>query len=537
MKHDWTWWKHGVIYQIYPRSFYDSNGDGIGDIRGILSRIDYLQDLGIDAIWLSPINKSPMYDFGYDISNYREIDPVFGSIKDFRELVKEAHKRGIRIIMDLVMNHTSHLHPWFLSSRLSRKNEKRDFYIWQDGKHNGPPNNWQSTFGGGAWTWDEMTSQYYLHSFLEEQPDVNWRSPGLKKAMFGEIRYWLDMGVDGFRLDVVNWFIKDKKFRNNPSIPGLPFLQKHLYDRNRPEVNDLLREFRTLLEEYDDRMAVGEVFTFPPGKPELSAQFLGDGTDELNLAFDFSLLYRLWNAKQFYRCIKRWNSAVPEKGWPCYVLSNHDQPRSMSRYNRGNDSANRAYVAAMLHLTLRGTPFIYYGEEIGMKNTILSRENLHDPVGKRFWPFFPGRDASRSPMQWSPDKNAGFSTATPWLPVNIDYTAVNVKNQLRDDYSLLHFYRRCIALRKTNPALSRGDWIPVIKGKKGILAYFRVHGENKVFIVLNFMAKQTRIDVHSRAQWKVLLSTHKSRNAHFTSLSFTVNPHEATLIERIGPLP
>lgn len=536
MNNDWIWWKHGVIYQIYPRSFFDANNDGIGDIPGIIKKLGYLQELGIDAVWLSPINTSPMYDFGYDICSYRDIDPVFGTENDFKKLLREAHNRGIRIIMDLVMNHTSHLHPWFQASRISRKNPKRNWYIWRDGKNGLPPNNWRSAFGGSAWKWDEMTCQYYLHSFLEEQPDLNWRCEEMKRAMFDEIRHWLDMGVDGFRLDVVNWLLKDKYFRNNPLRFGTAFFQRHKYDRNRKSTHKLLREFRDMLNEYGHRMAVGEVFTLPPGNPELSARHLGNGDNELHLAFDFSLMYRFWNARQYYKCIKRWYNSIPENGWPCNVLSNHDQPRGVTRYG-GNDVAlKRARVAAVLLLTLMGTPFIYYGEEIGMKNHKINRKELCDPLGKRYWPFYPGRDPARTPMQWSADKNAGFTAGNAWLPINVDYKKVNVKNQAADRYSLLNFYKDLISIRKNKKSLHMGEWIPVYKGYKGILAYFREYKKEKTFIALNFSGKEKRLHLHERAQWKVLLSTHRAVNRHFTDLNFSLSPYEATLVERIGPL-
>lgn len=536
MSEDYLWWKHGVIYQIYPRSFYDSNGDGIGDLKGIEMKLDYLEKLGIDGIWLSPINKSPMYDFGYDISDYRKIDPVFGTDSHFRDLVKEAHRRGIRIIMDMVMNHTSHLHPWFLSSRSSRKNPRRDWYIWRDSKRGRLPNNWMAAFGGSSWEWDDLTSQYYLHSFLKEQPDVNWRNPELKKAMFGEIEYWLEQGVDGFRLDVVNWFVKDRHFRNNPRSLLPHQFQKHRYDRNRPETHEITRELRQLFDRYDERMAVGEVFTMPPGDPRLSASYLGSGEDELHLAFDFSLMYRWWNARQIYRAVSRWIESIPEKGWPCHVLSNHDQPRSASRFGSGRDAAPRARVAATLLLTLRGTPFIYYGEEIGMKNSKISRNDLVDPLGKKYWPLFKGRDPARTPMQWSDDDYAGFSEEAAWLPLCDDYQRVNVKNDECDHYSMLNFYRSLIALRKKNPALHRGSWKPLLKGHRGLIAYFRKYENKKIFVVLNFTGKQKRCPLHERAQWKVLFSTHRSPREHLTSLDFHLRPYEATIMEKIGRL-
>ncbi len=317
MEEKWTWWKHGVIYQIYPRSFYDSNGDGVGDIPGIIEKLDYLEELGIDGIWISPVNISPMYDFGYDISDYYNIDPVFGTLDDFKKLVRESHKRGIRIIMDLVLNHTSHLHPWFMESRSSVDNPKRDWYIWRPGNEKKPPNNWESAFSGTAWKFDGITGEYYLHSFLEEQPDLNWENRDMKKEMFRMVRYWLDLGVDGFRLDVVNFLIKDKYFRNNPRRIISGIFRNHKYGRNRPGVHELMREFREILDSYDEKMAVGEVFNLPPS-PGMSADFLGNGTDELHLAFDFSLMYRMWNARSFYKTIRRWMKTIP--GWlglPC----------------------------------------------------------------------------------------------------------------------------------------------------------------------------------------------------------------------------
>ncbi len=536
MTEPWLWWKHGVIYQIYPRSFYDSNGDGVGDIPGIIEKLDYITALGVDAIWLSPVNASPMRDCGYDISDYYRIDPVFGTEADFRRLINKAHARGLRIVMDMVMNHTSHLHPWFLSSRTTRKSPKRDWYIWHDGHRNRPPNNWQSIFGGSAWMWDEHTLQYFLHSFLEEQPDLNWRNKELRAAMYGMLRYWLDLGVDGFRLDVVNWFIKDGRFRNNPAIPGVPMLQKHIHDRNRPEMHDIMKEIRQVLDQYDERMAVGEVFTMPPGNPSLSASCLGDGADELHMAFDFSLMYRPWNARSYYRCLRRWDRSIPKEGWPCHVLSNHDQPRGMSRYGGGRDGVKRAKVAAALLLTLKGTPFLYYGEEIGMKNRHVPRGDMRDPLGKRYWPFFPGRDPSRTPMQWTGGENAGFTSGRSWLPVGVDYRDINVQSQENDRYSVYRFYKSLLALRREKTALHRGKWKPALKGRRGVLGYYREHEKNVIFIALNFIGKNRKVHIRDRGQWKVLLSTHKFRNTYFNSLEFNLSPYEATVLEKTGPL-
>jgi alpha-glucosidase len=530
-----NWWKHAVVYQIYPRSFYDANGDGVGDIRGIIHKLDYIEWLGVDALWLSPINDSPMYDFGYDISDYRSIDAIFGTLADFDELIEKAHARNIRIIMDLVVNHTSYQHAWFQESRMSRRSPKRDWYIWRDSREGEAPNNWKSVFGGSAWKWDEMTHQFYLHSFLEEQPDLNWRNPDVKKAVFAEVSFWLDRGVDGFRLDVVNWFVKDSRFRNNPMLFGVPLFQRHLFDRNRPETHDLLKDLRSLLNRYADKMSVGEVFSLPPGDPVLSARFLGDGTDQLHLSFDFSLLYRPWNARMFYKCIKRWIAALPEKGWPCHVLSNHDQFRSMSRF--GADSEKRAKVAAVLLLTLKGTPFVYYGEEIGMKNGSIPRHMICDPLGKKYWPFYAGRDRARTPMQWNSTQSAGFSAGRPWLPVHTDYMKTNVLEQMKDTSSLLYVYRNLIAIRKENTVLREGDMHFLLKGRHGVIAFMRELDKSCIFVVLNFLNKPRHVHVRGKkGQWKVLFSTHRSAREHFSRLDVKLYPYEATVLEKIGDL-
>ena len=532
---NFTWWKHGIVYQIYPRSFYDSSGDGIGDIPGIIQKLDYLSDLGIDAVWLSPVNTSPMHDFGYDICDYRGIDPIFGTNKDFEKLVKEAHKRNIRLIMDVALNHTSYLHPWFIEASSSKDNPKRDWYIWHDGKKGKPPNNWRSTYLASAWEWHAATGQFYLHSFLKEQPDVNWRNVQLKEAMFGELRYWLDRGVDGFRLDVINWFVKDSRFRNNLfSInPFSDFNAK--YSRNRPETHDVVKEMRNLINEYDECMLVGEVFTYPPGDPSLSASYLGSGNDELHLSFDFSLMYRPWDAHKYYRALKHWYANIPESGWPCNVLSNHDQPRNYNKYNNA-DAEKRARVAAVLLLTLRGTPFMYYGEEIGMKNAIIPRAKIADPAGKKYWPFYPGRDCSRTPMQWSSQANAGFSTGKLWLPVDMNYKKVNVENHLQDSYSLLNFYKKLIKLRKGKLSLTHGTWKVLSKGSTGVLAYLREYEKQTLCITLNFSGKSQSLSAGMQGQWKVIFSTHRTVYEHFVSLHFKMYPYEASIIERIGDL-
>lgn len=512
---DSIWWRDGVIYQIYPRSFADANGDGIGDLRGIINHLDYLNDgtpnsLGIDAVWLSPIYPSPMHDFGYDVSNYHDVDPVFGTLADFDELLAQAHQRGIRIIMDLVVNHTSHEHSWFIESRSSRDNPKRDWYIWRDAVKGRPPNNWQSVFGGPAWTWDETTGQYYLHSFLPQQPDLNWRNLQVKEAVFQEVRFWLDRGVDGFRLDVANRLVKDEQLRDNPFRLGLRAYdrQYHIREENQPGTHEVWKAFRKLLDEYPERMSVGEVYH---DDPAVTASYYGDGKNELHLVFNFLFARCPWNARRFHKVIEDWDHAVPPAGWTTYVLSNHDLPRHYSRYAAGTDSDARAKVAAAMLLTLRGTPFLYYGEEIGMRQVHIPRAEILDPPGKRYWPLYKGRDGCRTPMQWDDSPNAGFSTAKPWLRVGPDYQHVNVAVENIDPDSLLNFYRRLIWLRKSSPALQRGHYRALIERPTDVLAYLREAEEQAILVCLNFSPRPAMIDL-SRMNlpaeaWQVVLSS------------------------------
>lgn len=530
------WWQTSVIYQIYPRSFFDTNNDGIGDLAGIVAKLDYLSDLGINAVWLSPVNQSPMVDFGYDVSDYRRIDPIFGGQTEFDTLLKEAHRRNIRIIMDLVVNHTSHEHPWFQEARASRDNPRRDWYIWHDGNQGRPPNNWKAAFGGNAWEWDDRTQQYYLHSFLVQQPDLNWRNADLRKAVMEEMRFWLDKGVDGFRLDVVNFFTKDDRLRNNPLTIGhtpRPYdLQKHVYDRNRPENRDVIRELRQFINRFDDRVLIGEVYTAPPGDAALSASYLGNGHDALHLAFDFSLLYCRYGARAFRDAVECWYTALPENAWPCNVLSNHDQPRSYSRYGSGNHAPQRAKTLAALLLTLKGTPFIYYGEEIGMADGKISKRDLQDPVGKKYWPLHKGRDRCRTPMQWTAEPQAGFSKGRPWLPVNPDYADVNVASQYDEPDSVLSFYKHLIALRHAKPALSVGDWT-YINNDVAAMAYYRTTANSRLAVWLNFSRRSKTIKVLNPDRWQVLLGTHKKAGPPLQGFDFDLAPHEALILEQI----
>lgn len=529
----WIWWKHGVIYHIYPRSFQDSDGDGIGDIRGIIRRLGYLKNLGIDGIWISPMYKSPMVDFGYDVSDYREIDPVFGTMDDFKELLRKAHDWGIRIILDMILNHTSNLHPWFIEASSSLTNPKRNWYIWKEGIMGSLPNNWKSAVGGSIWKFDENSGQHYLHSFFEEQPDLNWRNPELPGVFFEEMKFWLDLGVDGFRLDVINLIAKDKKFRNNPVLLGIPALQKHVFSRNRKRSVTIVRQIRELLDQYDDKVSIGEIYAHPPGDAKTAARYLATGQDGLHLAFDFSLIFSTWNAYSYFKSIKTWYESIPEGGWPCNVLSNHDLFRSIDRFPWRTYREEKARVAATLLLTLMGTPFIYYGEEIGMHNTHIPRSHIRDPLGKKFWPLFSGRDKARTPMQWVPDSKGGFTTGKPWLPLNKDVRLRNVRNQEGDPSSLLNHYRNLIKLRKTCEAIRNGSWVPIINGRDGILAYFRINEKERILVILNFMARQKKISLPEHTYGKVLFSTHRIPEEFSYFQKMHISPFEATVCQVI----
>jgi alpha-glucosidase len=502
MKTDYLWWRDGVIYQIYPRSFADSNGDGIGDLNGITGKLDYLADLGVDGLWLSPINPSPDKDFGYDVSDYFDIDPKYGTLSDFDHLLKEAHKRKLHIIMDLVLNHTSDQHTWFKESRSSRDNPYRDWYIWRENPRGKkyPPNDWQSVFGGKAWQYDEKTEQWYYHMFVKEQPDLNWRNPEVYNKMMDVFRFWLDRGVDGFRLDVFNNYFKDEQFRNNPIKLGIrPFdQQRHVYDTDQPEIMKVVKDIRDILDGYKNKYAVGDVRmeTYAVGETYMvtdndAVKFSGEG--KLHANFDFSFTKSPWNAWNFHQAILRWDKALTMNNiWPNYVLNNHDVPRSASRFTLC-EKDDRLKVAAAMLLTLRGTPFLYYGEEIGMRDIHLKRSELQDPVGIHYWPVPVGRDGCRSPMQWNDGKNAGFGDGKPWLKVHPNYHKRNVAAQEKDENSLLCFYKKLLAIRKATPALQKGMFIPLTYIPRAILAYSRVYEDQTVLVVLNFTGHKVRL--------------------------------------------
>jgi len=479
------WWREAVFYQIYPRSFMDSNGDGVGDLRGIESRLDYLAWLGVDALWISPFFKSPMRDFGYDISDYEDVDPIFGSLDDFRSLLDAAHRLGVRIVVDLVVNHSSDEHPWFKAARSSKDDPRHDWYIWKPIEGRKPPNNWISLFEQrSAWYPNEATGEWYLATFTRNQPEFDWRNPELREAIYRVARFWLDLGADGFRMDVATAYFKDAEFRSNPPshvlVPDL--LQRHLYDRNRPEVHGVFREFRAIADSYGDRMLIGETHGQDPA---LAASCHGERNDELHMAFNFDFLFRPWGAESFRRSAERWYELLPDGAWPNFTLSNHDQKRHYHRYRSGADSDARARVAAAMLLCLRGTPFLYYGEEIGMSCERIPRKALRDPLGLSTWPLPLGRDAERTPMQWDASPNAGFSGAEPWLPVNSDYRAKNVAAQRDDPGSLLNWYRRLIRLRASEPALRTGE-LRWLDAPAGVMAFSRSFGSREIDVWLNF---------------------------------------------------
>ncbi|HEX6911393.1 MAG TPA: alpha-amylase family glycosyl hydrolase [Longimicrobium sp.] len=487
-----AWWQRGVVYQVYPRSFQDSNGDGVGDLRGIVQRLDYLQWLGVDAVWISPFYPSPMRDFGYDVTDHRAVDRVYGSLVDFDRMVAQAHARGIRVIVDYIPNHTSDGHPWFTASRAARHNHKRDWYIWRDpAPDGGPPNNWLSAFGGSAWTWDEPTGQYYLHTFLREQPDLNWRNPAVELEMMDVLRFWLERGADGVRVDAIQVVMKDAGLRDNPPNPEYvegvddPYdalLRVHSADR--PEVHALIARMRERVEGYGDRVLIGEIYN----EVDRLMAYYGEGGRGVHFPYNFQLIKLPWDARTLDAAVRRYESLLPPGAWPNWVLGNHDRHRVASRVG-----AAQARVAAMLLLTLRGTPTIYYGDEIGMHDVEIAPERVQDPWEKNLPGRGLGRDPERTPMQWSAEPAAGFTTGEPWLPVADDYASVNVQAQRSDPRSMLALHRALLDLRRREPALHVGEWTPV-DADGPVLAYLRTHGTTRFLVALNLGAEPASLD-------------------------------------------
>ena len=485
------WWQHALIYEVYPRSFQDSDGSGIGNLRGIAERLDYLKSLGVNAIWLTPIYPSPQVDFGYDISDYGAIDPQYGTMVDFDRLLEEAHRRSIRVIMDLVLNHTSDQHKWFLESKSSRHNPKRDWYIWRDGKAPGkPPNNWRSDFGHSAWTYDAHTGQWYYHKFYAAQPDLNWRNPEVRKAMYNVARFWLRKGVDGFRLDAITTLFEDPKLRDEPLLPGTnAFGEPNMGEtrtNNLPEVHDVLRELRRVTDEFPGRVLIGE--TYLPDIAELRKMY-GKHNDELQLPMDTQVGFiNKLDVETFRRRIEEAETKL-NGNMPLFVFDNHDNRRSWDRYGDGTHNAAIARVIATVLLASRSVALMYYGEEIGMVTTPPARkEDVRDPVGLLLWPRFKGRDGERTPMQWDTSRNAGFTTGKPWLPIPPSYKMVNVETESREAGSLLEWYRRLIRLRATDAALRDGEEVMLDRNDDHVLAWLRrsAGGAPPVVVACNF---------------------------------------------------
>lgn len=533
------WWQGGVIYQIYPRSLKDSNGDGIGDLQGIISKLDYFTWLGVDALWISPIYPSPMVDLGYDVSNYVDIDPLFGDLATFDLLVAQAHQRGLKIIMDYVPNHTSDQHPWFLQSRSSRYNPKRDWYVWVDPKPGGlPPNNWIARWDDIAWEWDAATNQYYLHSFDKAMPDLNWRNPAVKEAMFNVARFWLDRGVDGLRIDSAQYIMKDPQLRDNPPNPdprvppyksmGDYDSQLHINDRNYPDIHEVYRELRHILNSYNSgnpRVALGELHIY-----DWSAWTLYYGThlDEIQMPINFGLLTVTWNADAVHHLINAVEAALQPGDWPNYVLGNHDVPRIVTRIGQ-----QEARVALMLLLTLRGTPTLYYGDEIGMHDVEIPLGRVRDTWEKNIPESGFGRDPERTPMQWDNSPNAGFCppTARPWLPMASDYQQVNVAAQRQDQHSVLSLVRTLLQLRRATPALAMGSYTPVECAASDCFVYQRQFGDEHCLIALNFSSDERQLHLPTIQTTRVLVSTYLDREESVDLTPLRLRGNEGCIIE------
>ena len=545
LQRDADWWRRGVVYQVYPRSFADGNGDGIGDLRGIIEHLDHLNDgtrasLGIDAIWLSPIYPSPDFDFGYDVADYVGIDARYGTIADFEAFVAASHDRGIRVILDLVLNHSSHLHPWFEASRSGRSGPHADWYIWADSPGRSitggrrRPNNWRSFFGGPGWTWDETRQQFYMHTFLPEQPDLNWRNPDVRAALMDVVRTWLERGVDGFRLDVFNVFFKDAALRSNPrriGRLGAWSWQRHVHDRDQPELTGALAELRALVDAYPGTMTVGELF-------DGSIREAAANAAPRHMIFDWSLIWPRWSAPAFRAAIAARDEEFGPEAWPANVLSNHDQPRHASRFAPAGVSAAegdaRAKVAAAMLLTLRGAAFLFYGEEIALRNLVVDNADAFDPPARRAKLLFRwwNRDQCRGPMSWRGGPGAGFTTGRPWLPVAPDAASRNVARQSAEPDSVLSFYRELVWLRRETPVLGQGNQELIDVGDADVLAFVRRLGGSSAVVLLNFASRAASIDVPPPGvgrSWRVALSTHQHAPADRLGERVTLNPLEALL--------
>ncbi len=529
------WWQRGVVYQIYPRSFDDTTGNGVGDLEGIIAQLDYLAGLGVDAIWISPFYPSPMADFGYDVADYCDVAPLFGNLATFERLVAEAHARELKVIIDWVPNHSSNQHRWFVESRSSRDNPKRDWYIWRDpAPDGGPPNNWGSIFGGPAWTFDEPTGQYYLHQFVTEQPEFNWRNPEVRAALYATLRFWLDRGVDGFRMDVIGLLMKDEQLRDNPINPNAPdnLPANDLFGRLLPvhnmflpENHERMREIRQIFDEYDERCAIGELW----GPLDKWVNYYGATGDELHLPFNFRLMDGMsWDAQQIRASVDTLEAALPGFAWPNYVLGNHDRARLATRF--GGEA--QARLAALLLLTLRGTPTLYYGDELGIPNVDIPPEKVQDPQGVNLG-IERTRDVCRTPMQWDASANAGFSPegVETWLPLTADYVTRNVAVQSQDSTSILNLYRRLLAYRRATPALYGGSYTPLDVMPQDCYVYLRTLDDEKLLVALNFSAVPRTLTLPAVEGGKVALSTYLDREGTVAGETLELRASEGVIVE------
>ncbi len=521
------WWRNGVIYQVYPRSFQDSNGDGVGDLEGIRSRLGYLVELGVNAVWVSPFYPSPMADFGYDVANYTDVDPIFGTLADFDRLITEVHARGLKLILDFVPNHTSNQHPWFMESRSSRTNPKREWYLWRDpGPEGAVPNNWVSNFGGPGWTLDEKTGQYYYHSFLAGQPDLNWWNPEVRAAIYAAMRFWLERGVDGFRMDVIWLLIKDKEFRNNPANPdwhGGDLLGSVLpkYTANQPETLAIVRQMRALLDEFPARVLIGEIYL---PIEELVTYYGGPQLLGAQMPFNFQLILTSWQASLIAQLIRQYEAALPSGAWPNWGMGNHDQHRIATRVG-----AAQARVAAVLLLTLRGTPTLYNGDELGMPDARIEADEVQDPAEKNQPGLGLGRDPERTPMLWENKENAGFTTpgVKTWLPLVWDWPGFTVETENADDRTMLKLYRELLKLRRSWPALHAGAVGDVYEGD-GVLHYVRTLGSERLQIHLNFTGDSKW---SPSLEGQILLSSSLDREGEGVRIGLQLRGNEAVIID------
>ncbi len=525
------WWRGGVLYQIYPRSFADSDGDGVGDLQGIIDHLDHLSWLGADGVWLGPINVSPNADWGYDVADYLAVDPELGTAEDLDRLVAEAGRRGIRILLDLVPSHTSDRHPWFVDARSSRNARHRGWYVWADPTPDGSaPNNWISSFGGPSWTLDERTGQYYLHTHLTEQPDLNWWEPEVHAAFDAILTHWMDRGIAGFRIDACTALVHDVQLRDNPPAEAddgwdtAAFGQRPEFNSDRPEVHDVLRHWRGLADRYPDRVLLGET---PVPTVEALARYYGDGRDELHLAFNFPFISAPLEADALRCIVEASERALPEGAWPVWTMSNHDLGRSATRWANGSQA--KARVALLVLLCLRGTPVLYQGDELGLPDTTVPRELLRDPLGARFWPHWPGRDGCRTPMPWRDAAGGGFTApdARPWLPLG-DTRACNVEDQLDDPGSMVHLARELIALRRSEPALSSGPY-RTMAATPGAWAWSR--GERMVVLA----ALSERKAMLEGITGTVRAGTDPRRRGEVVRGALVVSGWEAVVVERAAP--